>query len=451
MAGRRLQKLGSLLKTELAELILRRVKDPRVKDLSITGVDVSPDLKQAKVYFSLWDEKNQAQAEAGLKAAASFLRGQLASRLRLKTVPRLIPIYDSSLVRGAAMDKLIRRVRQDDQAQSRQAQAAQAAERLMDQIADFLERSRSVLLLCHQNPDGDALGASLGLAHILEERGKKVHLYAQGEVPGEYRFLPGLERVSDKLPPAGSVQAAVILDCHQPERPGPKAARYLEPLAQQVAVVDHHQGNPEFGRLRWVDPGYAATSEMLALLARRAEWHINPAAATCLFAGLMTDTGSFRYSNTNARVFTTAARLVECGADPWQVSQEIYATRPGKLRLIAEVMEGLVREQEGRLALGQVSRADLEAHGCRPQDLENIVELIRGIPGVEAAALLKENPDGSVKVSLRSRGRVDVAALALARGGGGHKNAAGMTLPGPLDKAREQVLELLRQGLQEVA
>ncbi len=451
MAGRRLQKLGSLIKAELAELILRRVKDPRVKDLSITEVDVSPDLKQAKVYFSLWDEKNQAQAEAGFKAASSFLRGQLASRLRLKTVPRLIPIYDSSLVRGAAMDKLIRRVRAADRAQNQAAQAAQEAEQLMERIADLLDRAREVLLLCHRNPDGDALGACLGLGHILEERGKRVYPYALGDIPPEYDFLPGIQQVSDKLPPAGAVQAAVILDCHQPDRPGPAAASYLEAMAEQVAVVDHHQGQPGFGLLRWVDPEYAATSEMLALLARRAEWRIGPAAATCLFAGIMTDTGSFRYSNTSARVFTTAARLVEAGADPWQVSQEIYATRPRKLRLIAEVMEGLVREREGSLALGQVSRADLESHGCRPQDLENIVELIRGIPGVEAAALLKENPDGSVKVSLRSRGRVDVAALALGLGGGGHKNAAGMTLEGPLPRARKQVLELLRRGLEEAA
>ncbi len=451
MAGRRLQKLGALIKAELAELILRRVKDPRVKNLSITGVEVSPDLKQAKVYFSLWDEKNQAQAQAGFQAAASFLRGQLASRLRLKTVPRLIPIYDPSLVRGAAMDKLIRRVRAHDQEKKRAAEADQEAQRLMEAIAGFLDQAGAVLLLCHQNPDGDALGSCLGLCHLLEARGKKVHLYAQGQAPREYHFLPGRQKVQDRLPPAGAVQAAVILDCHQPERTGPEAASYLQAMAEQVVVLDHHQGRSRFGRLRWVDPGYAATSEMLALLARRAEWPLGPEAATCLFAGLMTDTGSFRYSNTNARVFTTAARLVEAGADPWQVSQEIYATRPRKLKLIAEVMEGLVLEQGGRLALGQVSLGDLEAHGCRPQDLENIVELIRGIPGVEVAALLKENPDGSVKVSLRSRGRVDVAALALEQGGGGHKNAAGMTLKGPLPRVGEQVRELLRRGLAEAA
>jgi phosphoesterase RecJ-like protein len=317
-------------------------------------------------------------------------------------------------------------------------------------VRQELESAGRVLIVCHRDPDGDALGSSLGLMHLLEARGRQCWLFADGALPPEYGFLPGLERVSGRLPAPEKIELAVLLDCHEPRRAGPAAEELLPRLAR-AAVVDHHRGEPAFGQAVWVDPEFAATSEMLAVLAAQAGWELGPEAAACLFTGLMTDTGSFRYANASPRAFRVAAELVEAGADPWAISQEVYATRPKRLKLLGRVLENLELAAGGRLALGQVALADLAALEAEPGDLEDAVEALRGVPGVETAALLRELDDGGVKVSLRSRGATDVSAVARALGGGGHKSAAGARLEGPLAAARQRVAAMLARALEQAA
>lgn len=317
------------------------------------------------------------------------------------------------------------------------------------QISQMLSEAGRVLVTAHLNPDGDALGSSLGLMHVLKDQGKKVFVHSAGPIPREYHFLPGLEEISNELPPADQIDAAVLLDCHEPARAGEKAEAFLGGLEQKILVVDHHQGQADFGKLAWVDPGFAATAQMLTHLIREAGWNLSREGADCLFTGLTTDTGSFRYSNTTSEVFEAASWLVKTGADPWKVSQEVYAVRPEKLRLVGAMMEGLQTSLEGRLAVGQISRQDLIDHGCESRDLDNVVEMIRAIPGVEVAALLKENKGGAIKASLRSRGKLDVAQIAISGGGGGHHNAAGMTLDGPLSRASREITELLSSSMKE--
>ena len=317
-------------------------------------------------------------------------------------------------------------------------------------VLDMLASARRVLVVSHLLPDGDALGSSLGLRHMLTDQGKEVRVYSAGPIPEEYEFLPGLELVKSDLPPADWVELAVLLDCHQPERTGDKSAPYLAKLPQ-VAVIDHHQGQASIGSAAWVDPGFAATSEMLAELAHDQGWEMSQAAATCLFVGVQTDTGSFRYSNTSPRCLRAAARLIEAGADVWAISQEVYATRPKRLRILGRIMDNLELEQEGRLAMSQITLAELNRVEGGPADLEQAVETLRLIPGVEVSALLRETPSGAIKVSMRSRGKVDVSSVAIGLGGGGHKNAAGVTLEGNLAGVRRQIQGLLRQRLGEAA
>jgi phosphoesterase RecJ-like protein len=313
-------------------------------------------------------------------------------------------------------------------------------------VAQALEKAGRLLIVSHRDPDGDALGASLGLMHLLREQGKTVWVHSAGPIPEEYGFLPGLEKVSQEFPSPEEVELAVLLDCHQPERAGQAEAEYLAKVARAV-VVDHHQGALEYGDPAWVEPGYAATSQMLAEMAFGEQWHVNQAAAVCLFTGLQTDTGSFRYSNATPQAFRIAARLVEAGADPWLVSQEVYATRVKRLRLLSRILEGLTLFADDRLAMGQVTLADLAEMDADPRDLEEAVEAIRGIPGVRVAALLRELKDGGVKVSMRSRGEVDVAKVAIALGGGGHKSAAGLRLSQPLEQVRELLASSLLQAM----
>lgn len=316
----------------------------------------------------------------------------------------------------------------------------------MARLAEVLAPARRVLVLAHRDPDGDAMGSVLGLMHLLKNAGKEVFAHRCGLVAEEYAFLPGLELVREDLPAAGDADLAVLLDCHEPERAGRLAEPFLRGLPR-VAVMDHHMGAAQFGDPRWVDPGMAATAQMVALLAQAAGWPLTKDAATCLFVGLQTDTGRFAYSNTTPQALRVAADLVAAGAEPWAITQEAYSTSLARLRLFARVTDSLQLLAGGRLAMATARARDLDELGCPPSDLDRIVEEYRAIRGVEVAALVKEIDQQSVKASLRSRGRVDVGAIALSLGGGGHHNAAGAKLAGGLDQAAARLGEMLLASL----
>lgn len=317
---------------------------------------------------------------------------------------------------------------------------------MMASLAQALAQARRVLVLAHRDPDGDAIGSVLGLMHLLKGTGKQVHAHRSGVVGQEYAFLPGLELVREDLPAAQEVDLAVLLDCHEPARAGRLAEPFLQALPR-VAVLDHHMGTAGFGDPRWVDPGMAATAQMIALLAGEMGLPMGKEAATCLFVGLQTDTGRFSYSNTTPQALKVAAGLVAAGAEPWAITQEAYSTSLARLRLFARVTQGLRLMADGRLALATAKAQDLEELGCPPSDLDRVVEEYRAIRGVEVAALVKEIDGHSVKASLRSRGRVDVGAIALALGGGGHHNAAGAKLEGSLEHTATRLGLLLEERL----
>lgn len=313
-------------------------------------------------------------------------------------------------------------------------------------VVQALREAGRVLVMAHRDPDGDALGSVLGLMHLLIANGKQVRCHINGLVPPEYGYLPGLDALDPGLPEANWPELVVLLDCHEPERAGQVAAPYLE-AAPRVAVVDHHLGEASFGQARWVEPAQAASAQMVAGLAADLGWSMNSAAATCLYTGLVTDTGRFCYSNTTPLVLRAAADLVAAGADPWAITQRAYSTSLERLKLFGRVLASLELLANGRLALARARQADLKELGCPPSDLDRIVEELRAIRGVEVAALVKETAEGGVKASLRSRGTVDVGALALTLGGGGHKNAAGARLAMPLEQAAAHLARLLSAAL----
>lgn len=309
---------------------------------------------------------------------------------------------------------------------------------MLEQVAQMLENASRVLVVSHYDPDGDALGSSLGMMHLLTGRGAEVWVHSAGPVPEEYLFLPGMDKVSSDMPDASWPDCALLLDCHQAQRTGARAEAFLRELTP-LAVMDHHQGEAEVGQAVWIDTERAATSEMAAELAFERGWDMTPDAAACLFTGLQTDTGSFRYSNTSPRALALAGRLVQAGADPWAISQEVYANTARRLKMLGRVGDHLEILAQGRLAVSWVSQADFADTGCGPEDLEQVVEELRSIRGVRASLLLRELPDGRAKISMRSRGQIDVSAVALDLGGGGHHNAAGATVDGPLDQARHDL------------
>lgn len=309
-----------------------------------------------------------------------------------------------------------------------------------------LRDGRRFLLVSHANPDGDAIGTGLGLARALRGAGRQAVLWNRDPVPAVYGRLPGASEMHvGEDPPAGFPAAfdfAVVLECPTPDRTGLEA--HLAALPQ--LNIDHHLGNSGYGDAAWVDPQAPAVAVMVAELLRALGVTFDAEAASCLFVGLSTDTGGFRFANATPRAFRAAAELVADGASVERVSQWLYESQPeGTVRLLGSLLDTLERHgADGRVATVRLTREMFARAGAAPGDAEGLIDVPRSIAGVEAVGLLREVGDGVWKVSLRSRGSIDVEAIARARGGGGHRNAAGFRIEGALEATRAAVVaELL--------
>jgi len=300
------------------------------------------------------------------------------------------------------------------------------------------------LMLGHVHPDGDVLGTLLGLGLSLEAHGWSVTFAGPHPVPDTLKFLPGASRWQVWNAPRGEFDVLVLTDCPNDGRTeglleGARGA------TSHVLNIDHHPDNRRYGTLNWIDATAAATGEMVFDLIRALGHRLTPEIALNLFTAIHTDTGSFRYSNTTARSFRIAAELATAGADPGLVSDQLYQRRPhDALTALGEVLRRVEVSADGRVAWltvprGLVSDAFLVA--------EDLVTYPRSIEGVEVAILLREEVDGQVKCSLRGKGRIPVNAIAQRFGGGGHANAAGCTVRGPLEDATRAVLALVDQAL----
>ena len=303
-----------------------------------------------------------------------------------------------------------------------------------------LRRASRVLLTSHAAPDGDALGSELGLAEVARALGIAATIVNRDPHPAPLGFLPGLEtiRVQAELP-AGferEFDLAVLLECPGLDRPGLAGLERL-PLLN----IDHHLENARYAEVNVVDEDAPAVGEMVLAIAEAAGVAVTESMATNLYAALVTDTGDFRYSNATPRAFAAAARLVTAGARPAEIAEALWEHNPERVvRLTAEVLGTLELLAGGRLAVISCDRAMLERAGARPEDTENLINIPRGIDGVRVAVFFKALKDGAVRVSLRSRGDVDVQGVAKAFGGGGHRNAAGCTIPGTVAEARPRLL-----------
>jgi phosphoesterase RecJ-like protein len=316
--------------------------------------------------------------------------------------------------------------------------------RALEPVVDLIRTADRFLLCSHEIPEGDCLGASLGLYHGLRALGREVHLFNPDEIPRQYRFLPGADCFSTSIP-EGRFGGIFVLDCGGLDRLGAAGSslRGRGPLVN----LDHHRTNSRFGDLNVVEPGLSSTGELIYELLGQLEVSIDRAIAEVLFAAISTDTGSFRYANASARTFEVARALVTAGASPCEVATALYENNSlGRLRLLARVLETLSLSPDGRVASVRVTRAMLAETGASLADVEGMVNFPRSLEGVEVAILFREN-DGGVGVSLRSKGDVDVSALAVCFGGGGHRNAAGFSWPGTLDEVEPRVLEQVRATL----
>lgn len=320
------------------------------------------------------------------------------------------------------------------------------------QLAALLVPGRRVCLTTHVNPDGDGLGSEVALAHLLQAQGLTVSICNPSPTPERFAFLfedlPGVDRSARAVVELRRADVIIVLDISELSRLG-GLAETVEQRGVPVGCIDHHVGPgklPEGPRL--IDSTAAATGELIHRMAIELGWPITVPVARALYVALVTDTGSFRFSNTTPTTLRTAAHLLECGANPEEVYRDVYASGPvGRPRLLAEVLQTLVHEPGVGLTALTVPTGALERHGVEADDLDGAVEHARAIRGVRMALLFREISAGRIKVSFRSVGSVDVAALARKFGGGGHTKAAGAAITGAMDEVQAAVLTAAREWL----
>jgi phosphoesterase RecJ-like protein len=302
-------------------------------------------------------------------------------------------------------------------------------------------------MACHVNPDGDALGSLCALGSACETHGRQVVMLSPDGVPDHCAFIPGTDRIL-RTTPARDFDLGIGLDADGSDRLGSAQAIVLG--APVVIDIDHHVGADRYGQIRLIDPSAAATGELVYDLIRELGAEITPEIATALMAAIVTDTGGFRYPNATPRTLEIAAALVACGAHPAPIIEHVYGRRTfAATRLLGEALAAVQLGVGGRLAWAALDRAAFGRAGARDEETDGIVSELRAIDGVGVAILLREAANGEVRVSLRSRDGTDVAALASRFGGGGHRAAAGCTLPGPLPTAVQSVLAAAEELLSE--
>lgn len=317
---------------------------------------------------------------------------------------------------------------------------------LTQKIIDRLAAAKNPVLLAHIRPDGDAFGSLLALGHALRDRGQRPSLFVEGGMIPMYQFLPGSERVLDlpsQLPP--ETDCLVALDTSTRDRLGQKTLSWPQPID---IVIDHHISNPAFGKLNLIVPEIPSTTGVLFELFQQASWKISAANATCLYTGLTTDTGSFRYRGTNAHTLHAAAKLVELGADPAEIAKQCYLSITHERFALRKMVSNTISIKNDKKSAYLTILPDFYAKtGAKSEDAEGIIEEVASIQGVEVGSLFEFMPDGGLRVSLRSKGKVDVNAIASSFGGGGHKAAAGIRFAEDAEKNRDLVLAAISQSV----
>jgi len=309
---------------------------------------------------------------------------------------------------------------------------------MLREVLKHIEQRNRFVLTSHARPDGDAVGSALACSEILRAMGKQADVVLHDGVPRIYQPLPFADSVVRAQRVNGNYEAAIILECDSIQR------TRLEGLEEQFLIsIDHHASGRPFADVNWIDPKAVATAEMVYRLAREAGVAMSPEIATCLYTAVLTDTGSFMFEGTNEHTFALARELVLAGADPAHCARNVYfGHSTAKMRLLGAALSNLQRE--GPLAWIWVTVEQMKQAGAREEDCEGIVNYALSIHDVGVAAFFRELPDGRVRVSLRSKGQLNVAAVAEGFGGGGHQCASGCSVDGPLNAAVAKVIGKLR-------
>jgi phosphoesterase RecJ-like protein len=309
----------------------------------------------------------------------------------------------------------------------------------LEQLVSHIHRGTRFFVSSHQRPDGDAIGSAVGFALALRELGKQADVVMDGVPPHFLQPFPAVDQIRVTRAVSDVVDGSIIMECSSIDRTG-VAGLDRSP----VLNIDHHVGNTQYGSINWIDESAAACTELVFTLIEALGIRMTPDIATHVYLGLLTDTGSFRFSHITPRSFEIARRCVEAGANPQWIARTHYdSSTLGRVKIFGQVLNTMQLDRSGRVALLTMTHASAAAAGATYDDTDGIINFPLSVKDIQAVGFIKEAEDGEWRVSMRSKGDIDVGAIARAHGGGGHKNAAGCSARGPLDAVQQQFLSLL--------
>jgi bifunctional oligoribonuclease and PAP phosphatase NrnA len=314
---------------------------------------------------------------------------------------------------------------------------------MLSSVVELIEKKQCFMITSHIRPDGDGLGSGLALYWMLQKLGKHATVILKDPIPKAYSVLPGSDLVLVSSDVGQVYDAAFVMECSDVERPG------LPSLKDQFIVnIDHHATTRTFGSINWIDSTAAAVGEMIYNLCKALGIEVTKEIAECIYTALLTDTGSFHFSNTTERTLKIASELVKRGVEPARISQALfYSNSFSKIRLLGLTLSTIQRDITGTIAWVTMSREMMDEAGAAEEDTEGIVNHALSVGDVRVVAFFKELSPGVYRVSLRSKGKSNVAKVAEVFGGGGHRNAAGCRIEGDFEEVKSRVIEGLRNAV----
>lgn len=314
----------------------------------------------------------------------------------------------------------------------------------IDNLIREINKNRSFIIASHMNPEGDAVASSLAIAYLLKKKKKRVWIYNRDMVPEQFSFLPCFKDIKNYLPDE-DFDVAVVVDTARLDLVGPEFIEFLRKSVAKTLKIDHHTTNERFGDVEVIMPEACSTGEVIYNILTRMKYKIDIEIANCIYTSIFTDTGGFRFPNSGINAFTIASKMVNTGVKPWVIYDYLYDHQlVNNLKLLAKVLDTLEVRFNGRLAYIFVTAKMLQSTGTTKKDTEGLINYPRSIDGVKIAVMFREDEEGT-KVSLRSKGEIDVSKIAEKYGGGGHKGAAAFIYKEDIKTTMKKILKDLEK------
>jgi len=316
---------------------------------------------------------------------------------------------------------------------------------MLSQVVELIENKQSFAITTHVRPDGDGIGSSLGLCWLLRSLGKSAEVIVRDGIPAAYAQLPGANEIKQISEVNGKYDAIFVIECSDLARPGIKG------LENQFTVnIDHHATSEHFGTINWIDQTASAVGEMIYNLCKAIGGRITREIAECVYLALVTDTGSFHFSNTTDRTLKVASELIKVGVKPAQISEVVYNSYPwSRIELMRQVLATVERNENGTIAWMRQTLEMAESSEAVDGDNNGFVNIPLAAKEVEAVVYMREVQPNAYRVSLRSKGNINVARVAEKFGGGGHKNAAGCRIEGDWDEKEKEIVAALTEAVEK--